>query len=114
MMRHRKKHVGAPPPNFDDDDDSNGAEEKSLKSSIQPSSTPAFSFAPGTSSEGLKALGSSFMFSQGLTGGRLTLGGSNIGTLTTALIGASKDSETASTSTVSVDKCFLISLMRMI
>lgn len=28
MMRHRKKHSGAPPRSFDDDEDSNGGEEK--------------------------------------------------------------------------------------
>jgi hypothetical protein len=28
MMRHRKKHAGAPPRAFDDDDDSNGVDDR--------------------------------------------------------------------------------------
>lgn len=34
MMRHRKKHAGAPPRSFDDDEDSNGLEEKSKHTAL--------------------------------------------------------------------------------
>ncbi|XP_053402156.1 ras-responsive element-binding protein 1-like isoform X3 [Mercenaria mercenaria] len=89
MMRHRKKHAGAPPRSFDDDDDSNGVEEKVSRLA---KSTPnrnvtvypypsSFAMTTPSHTEGTPVAASTYLFAQGLSGGQMVLGGTNIGSL---------------------------------
>lgn len=104
MMRHRKKHAGAPPRTFDDDEDSmlgediRAASKPVVKPSpssrnvpIYPRPSPLASqlntSVPSPSSSSLAhssnlPFSSTMLFSQGLSGGTLTLG-SGIGSLST-------------------------------
>ena len=80
MMRHRKKHVGAPPPVFEDDEDSNGLEERSSRGnrSTPSRNTPIFPYSGyslGSETSTMATLASSYLFGRGLSGGSMTLGG---------------------------------------
>ncbi|XP_060565403.1 ras-responsive element-binding protein 1-like isoform X4 [Ruditapes philippinarum] len=102
MMRHRKKHAGAPPRIFDDDDDSNGVDDRGSRSAKStPSRNVTIYPYSSTQTEGVPSSTSTYLFSQGLSGGQMVLGGSHIGSLaqTSAVPGTSKDTSRKSPKT---------------